>query len=346
MKVMGLRKSMARVVMAVLIVLLALVSFMPVYSQNDLNFEFVKQIQARHEDQLFTIPGVRAVGIGKEGKRFHLAVFVNTLENARSQLPSVVEGVTLRMILMQGDIEPLIAPAVDNGPQHRLAYTPPVPMGVSTSNNFQCGAGTLGFRVRDPITSTVGYITNSHVAASTTNQCPNQAPIGTPQFQPGRIDNDCNTATQIGTLDRFIPLVFGCCGNNIGDAAFVASDTSLVSNNILDIGVPTGARNPILAEFVKKSGRSSGLTTGQVRYVNVTARINYAPGCSARYVGSALVLGVTSDFAVPGDSGSVVIANGDGAGVGIVVGKTNALSIYIVINPLPPILSALGVELF
>jgi hypothetical protein len=31
---------------------------MPVYSQNDLDFDFVKQVQARHEGKLFRLPGV------------------------------------------------------------------------------------------------------------------------------------------------------------------------------------------------------------------------------------------------------------------------------------------------
>jgi hypothetical protein len=316
-------KSIVRTMLSLSILLLVLLSFMPVQSQtrNDLNFEFVKQVQARHEDQLFQLPGVRAVAIGQEGKQFVLQVYVNRFAG-QPQLPTRLENVRVVRIDLDQDFTP--AGALDGGPQHRIAYTPPVPMGVSTSNPNGCSAGTLGFRVRDPITGEVGYLTNNHIAAGSATLCPNQAPIGTSQFQPGLADNSCNPGTNIGTLKRFVTINFGFFTNNTMDAAFVVSDTTLVSNNILDIGVPTGApRDPVLAEFLQESARTTGYTQSQVRGVNATVRIPYCSDSKiARFVGQVLVVGVTT-FDAEGDSGTGLLSL-SGEPVGLYFGHAGA----------------------
>gem|GEM_PF-2698651 len=310
------------------LVLVLVLGLGPVQSQTSNMFERIKQVQKRHEDALFEISGVNAVGIGKEGQEYVLHVYVNEEVNPTPgrDVPDQLEGVRVVVIKEKGEFWALTALPLDNGPEHRQTFPPPVPMGVSTSNDLLCAAGTLGFRAQDPNTGQVGYITNNHVAVAGSGLgCPNSAPIGTDQLQAGVLDSGCNTpATDIGDLDRFIPIQFGLFSSNLVDAAFVASSTGLISNSILDIGPPVGtARDPVLAEFVQKSGRTTSLTTGQVRSVNATVRINYGiiPGLcgSARFLGQVAIVDVFGPFGRGGDSGSPVLSL-SGEPVGLLFG--------------------------
>jgi hypothetical protein len=99
----------------------------------------------------------------------------------------------------------------------------------------------------------------------------------------------CQEGTRIGRLVRFIPISF--IGNNRVDAAFVSSSASLVSNSIFGIGAPVGsARNPRLNEFVKKSGRTTGVTVGVVSAINATVEVDYEScGGIPLFVGQAIV---------------------------------------------------------
>ncbi len=232
--------------------------------------------------------------------------------------------------------------AFDNGPLHQIAYPPPVPGGVTTSNNQGCFAGTRGFLAyKGAGTTNVGYITNNHVAvAGGSKLCPNTAPLGTLQFQPGEFDNNCTTigATNIGSLNSFVPLVKGA--NNTVDAAFVASDTSLISSTILDIGTPaTTPKDPTLKLQVKKSGRTTGLTTGTVSTINATVLVSYGAGCGThKFVGQFIV--TPGSFSAAGDSGSPVVDSGSNP-VGLLFAGSSTSTIC---NPIKTVLSALGLH--
>lgn len=301
-------------------------------------FDFVKEVQARHEDRLFQLPGVQGVGIGLENGQYVLHVYVNKFVTPPPVVPANLEGVSVIVITTT----PFVL--LDGGPQHRQTFTPPVPMGVSTSNNQLCTAGTLGFRVRDPLSGVVGYITNNHVAAAGSNGCHNGAPIGADQFQAGLLDSGCNSpATDVGDLVRFVPVDISQFASNTVDAAFVGSSTTLVSNTIQDLGLPAGPpRNPVLYEFVRKSGRTTDNTLGQVRDVNFT----FTPlsNCGfVRFVGQVGIAGA-GVFAQGGDSGSPVLSTASQP-VGLLFGGSFD-GAFGVANPLPSVLVALAVELF
>jgi len=193
----------------------------------------VQQVQRLHEAQLFSVPGVIGIGIGltERGDELGLHVYLDVSASGASHgaIAQQADGVPVR--LMETDkIE-----ARDAGDAHMLQYNLPVPMGVSTSNDNECFAGTLGARVfRQGNSSRVGYITNNHVAAAGgANLCPNSAIFGEDQFQRGRLDNNCSLAglKKIGDLIQFVPIVFGAKFENTVDAAFVLSSRSLVKKN-------------------------------------------------------------------------------------------------------------------
>jgi hypothetical protein len=152
-------------------------------------------------------------------------------------------------------------------------------MGTSTSNVNGNFAGTLGFRV-----FRMGQSSNNHVAAASgTNLCPLQVnpqrlpAFGVDQCQPGRLDaaGSC-TPPVIGDLVQAVPIVMGGSFQNTVDAAFAQSSRALVNKTILDIGNPSPTIiEPTIGASVRKSGRTTGLTTGTINTINTSINIGY-----------------------------------------------------------------------
>jgi hypothetical protein len=269
----------------------------------------VQEVQRRHEAQLFSIPGVIGVGIGLTERddelALHVYLNVNAIGVSAAAVPQQADGVLVRVM----ETDEIVAQ--DAGPNHRLQYNTPVPMGVSTSNDNGCFTGTLGARVfRKGNSSRVGYITNNHVAAAGgANLCPNSAIFGEDQFQQGRADNGCSLTglKKIGDLIQFVPIIFGGAFENTVDAAFVLSSRSLVKKTILDIGSPSPSiLEPALNMPVQKSGRTTGRTFGTITTINFTATVDYGIGCGmAKFVNQ--IVTTPSGFTAGGDSGSLIL---------------------------------------
>jgi hypothetical protein len=242
------------------------------------------------------------------------------------------------------------------GNNHRQNFSLPVPMGVSTSNVNGNFAGTLGYRVfRIGQSSIVGYITNNHVAAASgANLCPLQVnpqrlpAFGVDQCQPGRLDaaGSC-TPPVIGDLVQAVPIHMGGSFQNTVDAVFVQSSRSLVNKTILDIGNPSPTIiEPAIGASVRKSGRSTGLTTGTINTINTSVNVNYGTGCGvAKFVGQ-IILG-PSGFSAPGDSGSPILRNVlDSAGrrrpVGLLFAGSSSITVA---NRIGDVLGALHAQI-
>ncbi len=309
--------------------------------------------QKSHEEQLLALPGVIAVGVGaaEPGQGPTLDVFLNVTARgaSRAALPQSLDGVAVRV----WDTDEIRA--FDAGANHRKDFPAPVPMGVSTGNDNGCFTGTLGFRVhRTANASNVGYLTNNHVAAAGgANLCPNKAPLGEDQFQPGLLDKGpCAVplpSNHIGDLNQFIPIVFGGASNQV-DAAYVKSTRSKVGKTILDIGNPSPTvLVPSVGQNVQKSGRTTGYTKGRVTTINATVQVSYSPCGTAKFVGQAFITACCgfSQFSAAGDSGSPVLSLAkDGANrfkpVGLLFAGSSS---FTVINPLATVLSRLGVQI-
>jgi hypothetical protein len=270
----------------------------------------VQQVQRNHEAQFFSFPGVIGLGIGlAEGDKelaLHLYLNINAPGASYGAIPQQVDGVPVQIVESDEFI------ARDAGAAHKLQYNLPVPMGVSTSNDNGCFAGTLGTRVfRKGNSSRVGYITNNHVAAAGgANLCPNSAAFGEDQFQRGRVDTapQCspNGVKKIGDLIQFVPIMFGGAFENTVDAAFVLSSRSLVNKTILDIGNPSSSiLEPALNMPVQKSGRTTGQTFGTITTINATVTVGYGACGSAKFVNQMLI--TPGSFSAAGDSGSLIL---------------------------------------
>ena len=181
----------------------------------------------------------------------------------------------------------------DGGPAHRLDQTFPLQLVTSGGNinDFSkgfCFGGTLGALVQEADGNQY-ILSNNHVLART-----NRAAIGEDIIQPGLIDQSpaCakDTNDAVADLSAFIPILFKTKRTipiNTVDAAIAQVRQGRVdpTGSILDIEVINGETlAPTLNLAVKKSGRTSGLTSGTISAVNVTVYVYFGSGNTARFV--------------------------------------------------------------
>jgi hypothetical protein len=194
----------------------------------------------------------------------------------------------------------------------------PVPLGVSTGHP-DITAGTIGARVKDS-SGNVYALSNNHVYA---NQ--NMANIGDSALQPGPVDGGTDPDQKIGALADFAPINFSGRNNEI-DAAIALSSTTLLQNVTFSGYKPTSTLAAAsLGLDVKKEGRTTGVTFGQISEVNVTVVVCYAgfPFCtkSATFVNQFAIAG---SFSAGGDSGSLIVTSAENNPVGLLfAGSSN-----------------------
>lgn len=315
--------------------------------------------------QLLSRANVVATGIGYKvtaGKKTStLCIVCSVTEKPpvsrlaeRDRVPTSMDGISTDIVLTG----PLLAQATHTD-RHR-----PAPGGVSIGHR-DITAGTLGCLVKK--NNMIHILSNNHVLANSNN-----AQIGDPILQPGRADNGSYPADHIADLAEFIPISFtgssnGCTiGNGVaallnGVAAAMGSRTRLqtcrqqatdnlvdaaiarplndqdVVDEILEIGSIQGLGSGDLGMAIKKSGRTTGLTSGEIQQIDVTANVQYGPGQTATF-SDQLLAGAMSQG---GDSGSAVLDN-DNQLVGLLFAGSNTTTI---INRIENVFSTLGLTL-
>jgi len=217
-------------------------------------------VQHRHMGNLLRIRDVvgTGVGLGEDGKPV-IKVYTTGpgVPGFRATgVCSVKAHVTGRVVALGDTNRPLPA-----SPPGRLNRHPSVT------------AGTIGARVKDA-DGRVYALSNNHVYA---NQ--NDAAIGDSALQPGVFDGGSDTYYyRVGTLAAYQPIDFSLSGVNYMDAAIVLSDTGNLGNSTLPDGYGTPSSD-IAAAYVglpvKKYGRTTGETHGQVAEINVYVEVCY-----------------------------------------------------------------------
>lgn len=240
----------------------------------------------------------------------------------------------------------------------------PAPGGVSIGH-FETTAGTLGCLVQKDGQTYI--LSNNHVLANS-----NDAAIGDPILQPGPYDGGQNPADQIAELREFVPIHFtdsqSQCpiANGIADLcnglAFLSGSSSRlqaisiqgnenlvdaaialplkpndIKNEILHAGTITGSAEGELGMAIKKSGRTTVFTTGEIQQVDVTVSVQYGGGKVAQF-SDQLLAGAMSQG---GDSGSAVL-NEENRLIGLLFAGSDQTT---VINRIQNVYTALGVSL-
>ena len=258
--------------------------------------QVAREALARAREELMSHPNVVATGIGFKstgGARLGMPCIVcSVAEKLEAQRLAPSDRVPERFDGVPIDV-------VSTGPLHVLALRTdrhrPAPGGVSLGH-YAITAGTLGCVVRkdgEPV-----ILSNNHVLADN-----NGARLGDPILQPGPVDGGRDPADRIAALAGFEPIAFlggwsDPVVENLVDAAIARPiDPDDLSEEILDMA------SGELGMEIKKSGRTTGLTKGEIAQIDVTADVDYGDGRVARF-SDQLMAGPMSEG---GDSGSAVL---------------------------------------
>jgi hypothetical protein len=71
----------------------------------------------------------------------------------------------------------------------------------------------------------------------------------------------------------------------------------------MEVGKIVGVKNPVLGMKIKKSGRTTGLTTGEITQVGATVKVQYGAGKIATFTDQFMA----GPMCEGGDSGSAVL---------------------------------------
>lgn len=261
---------------------------------------------------------------------------------------------------------------------HQDAHPSPALLGASGGNNndfdvkgntvVDCCSGTLGALVEDSAGRQY-LLSNNHVLARS-----DQASVGDTIVQPGLIDNNCTPngdgpgTMTVGALTGWLPLSSDL--TNVDAAiAQVASHSVDSAGRILELGprlangtlaaAPPGITSsggkgeaPSLALQVAKSGRTTGLTCGQVSAIDVDVQVDYYTDCAETH--RYLTKTFTHQFAISGnrfsdagDSGALVVdsANAEPVGLYFAGGIDSAGVSQGMANPAGEVLRELSTQL-
>jgi hypothetical protein len=114
-------------------------------------------------------------------------------------------------------------------------------------------------------------------------------------------------------------------------------DDSMVKDEILDIGVVGGVTAPRLGMEVRKSGRTSGFTLGEIRVMDASVQVAY-DSRTANFDGQI----VCGSMSQPGDSGSLLVLKDGLLAVGLLFAGSQQATIF---NPIQAVLTTLSAVL-
>ncbi len=329
----------------------------------------VRQAKELHKETILARANVIGVGTGykvsKGEKTDQLCVVALVRQKVPKEglapealLPQAVDGVSIDVIEV-GDLRAL---------QARTDRWRPAPPGVSLGH-YQITAGTFGAVVRDRATGDRLILSNNHVLANS-----NDASPGDPIIQPGAADGGQVSTDTIAHLERFVPINFGTAppvcniattvvvlanllarlmgsrhrlealqadptASNLVDAAVARPlNDGDILDEILEIGVVQGTTPAVLGMPVRKSGRTTAFTTGEIIVLDATVSVSYGVGRTARFENQI----VTSPMSQGGDSGSLLVDGNSQQAVGLLFAGSEQSTIH---SPIRTVLDALEIDL-
>jgi PKD repeat protein len=285
------------------------------------------EAQNRHTHKLKEFPGVvgTGTGIGPNGLP---VIKVFTTRARIPEIPRILDGFPVE-VKVTGMFFALADP--------KARFDRPVPIGVSTGHP-DITAGTIGCRVTDG--TDVYALSNNHVYANS-----NDATIGDEVIQPGTSDTGSLPGDYIGTLDAFVPIDFNE-GENTVDAAIAKSSLGDLGNATPDGGYGTPSsttKTAYIGQAVKKYGRTTSLTHGEVSAINVNVNVCYDTSCTklANFVNQIMI--APGAFSGGGDSGSLIVTDdGNNYPVGLLFAGS---STHTIANPIDMVLDAFNVSI-
>jgi hypothetical protein len=329
----------------------------------------VKRAKEAGKGIIFARPNVVGVGIGYKEVRGQRTDEVVVLALVREKVPAA--GLASNEMVpreVAGVSTDVIQVGHLRAQQTRTSRWRPAPGGVSLGH-YKITAGTFGAVVRDRASGDRLILSNNHVLANS-----NDASAGDPILQPGAYDGGQLDTDLIGHLERFCALQFnqqpGTCGiadgyamlgnalarllgsnhrvtvmevnpaaTNLVDAAVArpVNDADIL-DEILEIGEVSGTLPGELGMPVRKSGRTTGITTGTITVLDATVDVSYGTGRVARFEDQI----VSTAMSQGGDSGSLLAAAGSQQAVGLLFAGSEQTTVF---NPIQAVLDCLEVTI-
>lgn len=329
------------------------------------NMENYRNLLRIHREQLLQRENVVATGIGFKttgGTRStELSIVCSVTHKVEERKLPPQARIPRRIDGLDTDVVPIGIVRALQAPTGRFR---PALGGVSIGH-YLITAGTLGCLVKK--NGEWRILSNNHVLANS-----NDAQIGDAILQPGPHDGGRNPDDHIAALEQFVPISFiggdsDCAtANNIAgilntlaewsgkqtrmkaissrpldnlvDAAIARPlEPGLVENDILGIGTPEGTVRGELGMKIRKSGRTTGLTTGEIMQVDVSVNVQYGQGRAALFTDQLMAGGMSQG----GDSGSAVLDDNKRL-VGLLFAGSDQSTI---INRIENVFSSLSVSL-
>ncbi|GAA1275458.1 DNA/RNA non-specific endonuclease [Saccharothrix xinjiangensis] len=214
-------------------------------------------------------------------------------------LPAVIEvdGVAVPTDVLQRDYRVEFRVLEEAAVDPRKTRVDPVVPGVSVGH-VRVSAGTVGCVVHDREDGTPYVLSNWHVLHGP------QGALGDDVVQPGVHDDNRTGRNRLGRLVRsHLGAAGDCAIATVEDRGFAA--------RIHELGVAVDKLGePDLGDKVVKSGRTTGVTHGVVRRVDVLAKIDYGPGVGQREIGC---FEIGPDRAKPAPDGEISRGGDSGA---------------------------------
>jgi len=319
----------------------------------------VMAVQEAVTPDLMSMPDVLGTAVGQDDDgELTILVYVNLEgkdpEASARNIPKNLRGENIT-VEFTDPFRALVRPVAVSKVSHTAKQTPPIQLGTSggwgydLANGYCCG-GTLGSLVQ--INGAQYILSNYHVFESDIVAGGNNrvATTGDPIIQPGLIDVDCNAgnAQTVATLVK---------KNSLPDSNVDASVAQVVSGMvqsdgaILEIGtISSQTVAAALRQAVKKSGRTTGLTSSTIKGLNGTVSVAYDNECAGgeaftkTFTGQIIIRNIGSRFLAGGDSGSLMVENvtTNPRAVGLLFAGSSTSAVA---NPIDEVLSFLGANM-
>lgn len=277
------------------------------------------------EQKMAGVPGF--AGIAHSEEEGAIIVFLENKE-AKGKVPDRHEGfpvrteVTGRFEAIATQVMQAIAPSqAYQVSTERLGVVRPLLGGISLSAYIagKSYAGTLGM-----VTYNNKILSNAHVIAMDPATAKFLV-LGTATIQPGSYDGG-TLANQVGVLEKYIPITFLSTRKpNYADAAIATLQAEGSSGYQFDEGgnyQVSGTTTVVANDGVRKSGRTTGVTTSTVYVTNASVRVYYTWTKWAYFKDQ---IAVYQPFIQSGDSGSCVDKGGQFVGLAFAASNSYAI---------------------
>ena len=212
------------------------------------------------------------------------------------------------------------------------------PAGINSYGTICCIA-KKNMKINDEDIVIYYILSNNHVLADY-----NRYPIGSAFLQPSARFNGKYPNDAIAGLETFIEIKFIEANNkyiNYVDCAIARiANPQIISNKILGIGAIKGISKPKVDMNIRKSGVTTGLTSGYITSLGISIKVDVTSLKKEAFFKDQLLIQVETK---PGDSGSAII-NKNNEIVGMHMGSGG--DGYSLSNDINLVLEKLNVEVY